>query len=333
MAGKLMRAEMAEQPAVLARLLERCGAAAAPLRDSAPAGVVIVARGSSDHAAVYGRYLLELATRRPVALAAPSLVTRYGARTDTSGWLVVGVSQSGETPEIVAVLERLREGGGRTVAITNDPGSPLAGAAEVVLELGAGRERAVPATKTLTATLGAFAALGEALGEVPFTAQELARVPDALAATLADADPPATLAQDWRGAEGVLVTARGWLYAAALETALKIREAALLEAEGYSSADLLHGPIAAVDAGAPVLAFDWPGPTEPDIEAVAKALADRRADLRLSSAALPLPRDVPEALAPIPAAVRGQQLALELALRRGLDPDAPRGLSKVTATR
>jgi glucosamine--fructose-6-phosphate aminotransferase (isomerizing) len=294
---------------------------------------VIVARGSSDHAAVYGRYLLELATRRPVALAAPSLVTRYGARTNTAGWLVVGVSLSGETPEIVTVVERLREGGGRTVAITNDPDSPLAHATEVVLGLGAGAERAVPATKTLTATLGAFAVLAEALGGVPFTARELARVPDALAETLADGHSAKALAKDWHTAEGILVTARGWLYAAALESALKIREAALLDAEAYSSADLLHGPIAAVDAGAPVLALDFPGPTAPDIEAVAKALRERRADVRRASDALPLPRELPEALAPIPAAVRGQQLALELALERGLDPDAPRGLSKVTATR
>jgi glutamine---fructose-6-phosphate transaminase (isomerizing) len=337
MAAALMRAEMAEQPAVLAGLLDRCGEAAAPLRGARPAGVIIVARGSSDHAAVYGRYLLELAVGRPVALAAPSLVTRYGARTDASGWLVVGVSQSGETPEIVEVVERLRAGGGRAVAITNDPASPLAAAVEVVLELGAGEERAVPATKTLTATLAAFAVLAAAVGPVPWEAGALARVPEAVAEAVGDAAAPAALADAWRRAEGVLVAARGWLYAAALESALKIREAALLDAEGYSSADLLHGPIAAVDAGAPVLAFDWPGPTAPDIEMLARALRERGADMRRASpqpgAELPLPASLPEALAPLPAAVRGQQLALELALRRGLDPDAPRGLSKVTATR
>src|SRR3954469_21478475 len=140
MPGTEMRREMAEQPEVLARLLAR----RVPVDDTDVAGVVIVARGSSDHAAVYGRYLLELATRRPVALAAPSLHTRYGARTDADGRLVVGVSQSGATPEIVDVVERLRATGGHTIAITNNADSPLAEAAEVVIDLGAGEERAVP---------------------------------------------------------------------------------------------------------------------------------------------------------------------------------------------
>ena len=159
-----MLREMAEQPEVLARLLSR----RIEVGLEAPAGVMIVARGSSDHAAVYGRYLLELATRRPVALAAPSLFTRYGAQTDASGWLVVGVSQSGETPEIVDVVERLRATGGHAIAITNDADSPLAEAAETVIELGAGAENAVPATKTFTAQMAAFAVLADALGDVPW---------------------------------------------------------------------------------------------------------------------------------------------------------------------
>src|SRR3954462_13481133 len=139
MPGELMRAEMAEQPQVLRALIARGGPDLGPY-----ARVVIVARGSSDHAAIYGRYLLALATGRPVALAAPSLFTRYGARTDVSGRLVVGVSQSGKAPEIVAVVERLRAGGGTAIAITNHADSPLAAAAEAVIELGAGEERAVP---------------------------------------------------------------------------------------------------------------------------------------------------------------------------------------------
>ena len=166
-----MLREMAEQPEVLARLLSR----RIEVGLQAPAGVIIVARGSSDHAAVYGRYLLELATRRPVALAAPSLFTRYGAQTDASGWLVVGVSQSGKTPEIVDVVERLRATGGHAIAITNDGDSPLAEAAETVIELGAGAENAVPATKTFTAQMAAFAVLADALGDVPWAEDELAR--------------------------------------------------------------------------------------------------------------------------------------------------------------
>lgn len=319
-----MRREMAEQPEVLARLLS----SRIPVDVERPAGVIIVARGSSDHAAVYGRYLLELATRRPVALAAPSLFTRYGAQTDASGWLVVGVSQSGRTPEIVDVVERLRATGGRAIAITNDEASPLAEAAETVIGLGAGTEQAVPATKTFTAQMAAFAALAAALGEVPWADGELMHVPDVVAGVLADGDAIATLAERWAGIHQLVVTARGWLFSAALETALKVRETALVSAQGFSVADFLHGPIAAVDPGAAVLALRADGPAAADVDEAVAALTERGADLQL----LPAIDGLPEALAPIAASVRGQQLALELALRKGLDPDAPRGLNKVTIT-
>src|SRR4051812_21629508 len=219
MPGIQMRQEMGEQPEVLARLLSRRVAVSA----ADGAGVVIVARGSSDHAAVYGRYLLELATRRPVALAAPSLHTRYGAQTDASGWLVVGVSQSGATPEIVDVVKRLRATGGHVIAITNNAGSPLAEASEAVIELGAGEERAVPATKTFTAQLAAFAVLAGALGDVPWSEGDLALVPEAVARVLADPAPAVELAERWADVHELAVIARGWLYAAALESALKVR--------------------------------------------------------------------------------------------------------------
>lgn len=320
-----MRREMAEQPEVLARLLSRRIA----VDFSQPAGVIIVARGSSDHAAIYGRYLLELATGRPVALAAPSLFTRYGARTDASGWLVVGVSQSGRTPEIVDVVERLRATGGRAIAITNNEDSPLAEVAEVVIGLGAGEEQAVPATKTYTAQMAAFAVLASALGDVPWAEGDLALVPDAVAGVLADGEGMAALADRWAEIHQLVVTARGWMFSAALETALKVRETALVSAQGFSVADFLHGPIAAVDPGAAVLALRADGPAAADVDEAVAALTERGADLQL----MPPVSGVPEALAPIAASVRGQQLALELALRKGLDPDAPRGLNKVTITR
>src|ERR1700754_1205975 len=270
-----MRREMAEQPHVLARVLSR----RIDVGPKRPAGVMIVARGSSDHAAVYGRYLLELATRRPVALAAPSLYTRYGARTDASGWLVVGVSQSGRTPEIVDVVERLRDGGGKAIAITNHGDSPLAAVSEAVIELGAGDELAVPATKTFTAQMAAFAALAAALGDVPWADGDLARVPASVAAVLDDPAHVDALADRWAGAEELVVTARGWLYSAALESALKVREAALVTANGYSVADFLHGPIAAVDPGAPVLSLRAEGPTASDVDEAVAALRERAADV------------------------------------------------------
>lgn len=319
-----MLREMSEQPEVLARLLSR----RIEVGLENPAGVMIVARGSSDHAAVYGRYLLELATRRPVALAAPSLFTRYGAQTDASGWLVVGVSQSGKTPEIVDVVQRLRATGGHAIAITNNADSPLAAAAETVIDLGAGEEKAVPATKTYTAQMAAFAVLAAALGDVPWDDAELSAVPDAVAGVLADPEGMAELADRWAQIHGLVVTARGWMFSAALETALKVRETALVSAQGYSVADFLHGPIAAVDPGAPVLALRAEGPAAADVDEAVAVLTERRADIQL----MPAIGGLPEALAPIAASVRGQQLALELALRKGLDPDAPRGLNKVTAT-
>src|SRR3954463_6040084 len=162
--GARMAAEMAEQPAVLRGLLERRDELQARVRalgDPAPAGVVLVARGSSDNAAIYGRYLLELALRRPVALAAPSLFTIYGARVACDGWLAIALSQSGRTPEIVDVFERVVAGGARGIAITNDEGSPLAGAAHATVALGAGEELAEPATKTFLAQLAAFALVAE----------------------------------------------------------------------------------------------------------------------------------------------------------------------------
>ena len=171
-----MRADMAAQPEVLRRLAERRDEIVASLRGPQPAAIVVVARGSSDYAAIFARYLLEVVSGRPVALAAPSLVTLYEARPSLDGWLAIGISQSGRTPEITTVLERYREAGARTVAVTNDPGSPLAAAAEAAVDLGAGEEAAVPATKTFTAQLAAVALIAEALGPVPWDASDWERL-------------------------------------------------------------------------------------------------------------------------------------------------------------
>lgn len=334
-----MRAEMAEQPAVLAALVERFEQDAARVRAVVPeplAGVVFVARGSSDNAAVYGRYLAELASGRPAGLAAPSLHTLYRAPVDASGYLVVALSQSGATPEIVTVFDRLRAGGARTVAVVNDEAAPLARGTDVLLALGAGEERAVPATKTVTAQLLAAAAVAAALGPVPFTSDDLAALPGAVAAVLADPTPAEALAALWAPAGRLVVAARGLLYAAALEAALKIKETTGVLAEGISTADLRHGPIAAVDRDVPALLLDGGGPGAPDVRELAGLLRDRGAPVAVCGAseddALPLPGTTPEALAPITATVRAQQLALALALQHGRDADAPPGLSKVTAT-
>jgi glucosamine--fructose-6-phosphate aminotransferase (isomerizing) len=329
--GELMAAEMAEQPAVLGHLVERFHTIAAEVRAVVPqplAGVAFVARGSSDHAAVYGRYLAELAAARPATLVAPSLYTAYDAHVDYSGYLAVALSQSGATPEIVSVCERLRDAGARTVAIVNDADSPLAAAVEVVIGVGADAERAVPATKTVTGQLLAAAAVATALGPVPFTDADLAALPDHVSAVLGDPGPAQGLAQEWMNAERLFVVARGLMFAAALECALKIKETSGVLAEGISSADLRHGPIAAVDQAVPVLLLNGGGAVKDDLGELAGLLAARGAPV----AELPLPAAVPEALTVIPAVVRAQQLALALARAHGLDPDAPEGLAKVTKT-
>jgi glutamine---fructose-6-phosphate transaminase (isomerizing) len=337
--GAKMRAEMAEQPDALRRLAgqfeHHVTTVRGVLRDPL-AGVVFLARGSSDNAAVYGRYLAELASGRPAGLAAPSVYTLYGTRAQYAGFLVVAISQSGATPEIVTVCTRLRNAGARTVAIVNDADSPLAGAVDGVIPLGVGPELAVPATKTVTGQMLAVAAVAAAIGTAPFDSAELAAMPEAVERVLGDPDPANRLAGRWSDAARLFVAARGLLYSAALEAALKIKETTGILAEGISAADLRHGPIGVAGGDVPVLALDGGGPGREDVRAVAELARERGAPVAICGdaldAELPLPPGIPEALAVFPATVRAQQLALALATARGLDADAPAGLTKVTPT-
>lgn len=334
-----MAAEMAEQPRVIAALAGRrrelVGRISTILPDDL-SGIVLLARGSSDHAAVYGRYVLELASGRPVSLAAPSLHTLYGAEVDYRGYLAIAVSQSGRTPEIVTVLDRMKAGGARCLAVTNSLDSPLANTADAVLELDAGVEEAVPATKTFSAQIVGFALIAEALGAVPWDGSDWDRLREHAEHVLSDEAPARKLATTLRDSDGLITVGRGFLYSAALESALKLKETTSILAEGYSSADLRHGPIAVATGGLPVVAFVAPGPAARDMHEVMGWLDRRGARVFAVSeeagAALPLPRGLPEALVIVPAIVRAQQLALWLARHRGIDPDLPAGLSKVTLT-
>jgi glucosamine--fructose-6-phosphate aminotransferase (isomerizing) len=330
--GQQMASEMAEQPEVLARLAGRAAADAAAVRALAPdplAGVVFLARGSSDNAAVFGRYLTELTAGRPAGLAAPSLYTRYHAAADWRGYLVIALSQSGATPEILTTSEAVRADGAAVIGITNEPGSPLAEVADLVLPTAAGPERAVPATKTVTAQLAVLVTVAMALGGSAAAADGvLGRVPAAVRAVLAHPAPVAALAARWAWLDRLVVAGRGLGYAAALETALKVKETTGILAEGISAADLRHGPIAAVYAGAPVLLTDAGGPAAPDLAELRDLLLRRDAETE----ALPVPPGLPEPAAVIAAVVRGQQLAHGLALARGADPDSPAHLTKVTET-
>jgi glutamine---fructose-6-phosphate transaminase (isomerizing) len=351
-----MAAEMAAQPEVLARVSARAPAEAAAVRALVPdplAGVVFLARGSSDNAAVFGRYLVELRAGRPAGLAAPSIYTRYHARVDWRGYLVVALSQSGATPEIVSTCRAMRAAGARLLGISNEPHSPLADAVDLLLDTAAGPELAIPATKTVTAQFAVLVTVAAGLSPDPAEgaplsppprsplpapalrarprpapAPALAGLPGAVAAVLGDPGPARRLAERWQGIDRLVVAGRGLAYAAALETALKVKETTGILAEGISTADLLHGPIAAVYAGAPVLLVDGGGPADSDLADLRALLASRDA----GAEGLPVPPDLPETAHVITSIVRGQQLARELSLARGYDPDAPAHLSKVTAT-
>jgi glutamine---fructose-6-phosphate transaminase (isomerizing) len=340
----LMRQEIAQQPAALRATID----ALLPRRDevaSLAAGtrtVLFIARGTSDNAAVYGSYLIQAHAGRLAALAAPSIATTYKARLDLDGVLAIALSQSGRTEEIVETLEWARACGARTLAITNGgASSPLAEAAEVAFVTEAGIEQAVPATKTFTTQLAALAVVGLALG-APLDPGELTSVPDAVESLLAgplDLEPiVAALAK----VPGVVVSGRGMAYAAALELAIKLKEACYLHAMGLSYADLLHGPIAVVDAQTPaiVVAADS-GPTLAGTVDLAQRVTGAGASAfgigggaalaGACTAALPGPA-LPEWLAPIGLIVPGQLVTEALARRLGINPDQPRGLSKVTQT-
>ncbi len=340
-----MLREIGEQPEALARTLDRL----LPLQPQIARllgdrrHVLFAARGTSDNAAVYGRYLVEVLTGRGATLAAPSLATHYAVERDLSDTAVVSLSQSGATEEIVAVQSWARDAGALTVAITNEDDSPLSEGAHVALVTDAGTELAVPATKTYTSQLLAVAILVDALGPTgPSLGPELARVPSEVAELVA-ARRGVDAAIGFLGqSPHVLVSGRGIVYGTALELALKLEETCLEPVRGLSYADLRHGPIAVVEAGTTALlvaAGDGPL-VEPMVE-LARELAQRGAnvvaiggDRRLAAVAaehLPGPK-LSEALAPLGLVVPGQLLVEGLARARGLDPDAPRGLSKVTQT-
>jgi glutamine---fructose-6-phosphate transaminase (isomerizing) len=337
MPGAGMAADIAEQPEAYARLLEPAHAGAiaqvaAVIAARRPRHVVFTARGTSDHAALYAAYLTEIRLGLPAGLASPSAVTVFGARPDLSQALVVGVSQSGGSPDLTEVLRVARESGALTLAVTNNPASPLAETAELSLDVAAGHERAVAATKTYTAELLTLLLLVESVRSGGAAAAELAALPDLAARVLADPAPEA-IAGRYRFAARMVTTGRGYAYATAREAALKLMETSYLPALAFSGADLLHGPLAMADPDVPVLAVVGSGPGGAAMRDVLARLGERRADVLTVGAAgeLAVP-DVDERLAPLLDILPLQRLALALALARGENPDAPRGLKKVTST-
>lgn len=345
-AGRGMAADIAEQPDVYAGLLanlEPIQEVARRIAEQKPRQVVLTARGTSDHAALYAAYLAEIRLGIPAGLASPSAITLYGARPDLRDCLVIAVSQSGESPDLREVIRVAGEQGALTLAVTNAPDSPVAAAAQLQIDIGAGDERAVAATKTYTAELLALLLLTEAVragGNLPESERTaLGALPELAARALADPTAVET-AQRYRFANQLVTTGRGYAYPTAREAALKLMETSYLPALAFSGADLLHGPLALADPEVPVIAVVGAGPGGESMHQVVAELAMRRADLVVVGAGGESTRahlrivtpEVSERYAPLLDILPLQRLALALAIARGENPDAPRGLSKVTAT-
>ncbi len=339
-----MLQEIHEQPAALARTLAAEWASLERLRRHFARRkfdfVVLAARGTSDNAAQFGRYLLELTTRHAVSLAAPSIHTLYRARLDLCRALVVGISQSGEATDVNRVLESSRRQGAFTIGITNAAQSTLAKVTHEVLLTHAGAERSVAATKTYTSQLLLLYGLARCLG-APFRPAHLERLPDLTAAALRTEPQAASLAKRYARMQQCAVVSRGLNYANAFELGLKLMETCYVVAERLSAADLLHGPVALIKPSFRVILFVAPGVTRPGLLELASTLRKRKADVQLICCrgaqprgvpALVVPARIPELWTPIPYIIPGQLLAARLAEVKRLDPDAPRFLKKVTQT-
>ena len=303
--------------------------------------IVLVARGSSDNAALFGRYLLEITTGIPVSLSAPSVHTLYHAKLNLQHALVIGVSQSGEGEDINLVLENARQCGAYTVGITNEASSSMAGLVDETLVMHGGRERSVAATKTFTGQMMLFYMLAAELGS-DSNGIAYEKSPDFTARALEQKPAILELVQRYVFMENCVVVGRGLAYANAYELALKLMETCYVVAERFSSADFLHGPLAMVERHFPVFLFAPPGVMLPGVKDLIRRLQELHAETititadleaaRLCTRAVIMPREIDEFLAPIPYISPGQLFAALLAEAKGLDPDAPRSLSKVTRT-
>ncbi|MFE7188656.1 SIS domain-containing protein [Kitasatospora sp. NPDC057541] len=341
--GRIMAAEMAEQPAVLQRILDE-GAPkifeiASRIAARKPRFVLLTARGTSDNAALYAKYLIEILLGKPAGLTSMSTTTAYGAKPDLTDVLVITVSQSGGSPDLVASTKAAREAGAITLAVTNNAGSPLAEVSEFHIDVLAGPEKALPATKTYTAELLALYLLVEGLRGGDGAAAKV--LPGLAAGILARQDEVKALAERYRFAQRLVITSRGYGYPTAREAALKLMETTYIPASPFSGADLLHGPLAMVDNVSPVIAIVPDGKGGEALQPVLDRLRGRGADLvvvgqqsqvEAASAGFALPAGVPEEVQPILEILPLQLLAYEVTIARGQDPDAPRALAKVTET-
>lgn len=342
-----LHSEIFEQPERLAALLDHQKQTAIQIAKAIQSRNIqyafLAARGTSDNAGRYANYLWGAHNGIPLALATPSLFTYYQSPPRLQGALVIGVSQSGQSPDIVSVLEEGRKQGCLTLAITNIPDSPLAKAADLVLDIQAGEEKAVAATKTYTTELMAIAMISAALNNSEERWKELDSVSKWAAQTLTLDQEIAQMAQRYRYMSQCVVLGRGFNYATAFEWALKLKELTYLIAEPYSSADFQHGPIAMVEGGFPVLAVAPNGKVQESMremltrlrkgkDAELVVISDNADVLALAQSPIQLPPQIPEWLTPLVSIIPAQLFACHLTGVKGYDTDAPRSITKVTET-
>lgn len=342
-----MRREIHEQPQVIRTVAEKnvrsAQMLAQAIRERGVQFAMMSARGTSDHAALYAKYRLEIEVGIPTASAAPSIFTLYHGQMNLSRTLVMGISQSGKAQDVVEVVSVARAAGALTAAITNDPTSELAQVAEYVMLCHAGEERSVAATKTYIATLSNIALLVDALAGRSPIGEDLYAAAEGVERVLELETDIEWLAERYRYMSACMVLARGYNFCTAQEAALKMMETGYVIARAYSAADFLHGPIAVVDTGFPCFLYAPNGNAYATMLQLAVKLRERGAEivviscnpeiLRLATRNVAIPYEVAERISPIVYVVAGQLFAFHLSETRGYDPDRPRGLSKITITR
>lgn len=346
-APHIMLREIYEQPEAirqtLAREGEKIAAVARVIRERKPRFVILAARGTSDNAGTYMRYIFGAVNGMVVAPAAPSLLTVYNSHMQVADTVVVGISQSGKATDVIEVLERSRELGALTVALTNTENSPIVQAAEYSLLTHAREEKAVAATKTYTTALTVLYQLAACWGECAQMQESIHQVPGLIEQMIEELESwIASRTERYRYLETATILARGMNFATAKEIALKLEECCYVSSAPWSSADYMHGPIAALQPGAPVLLLAPQGESLGSMLEVGNAVRDRQGEmvvfsddddaLALATVPMKLPALDRQYWSPIVLAVAGQLFAYYLAIHKGLDPDKPRGLTKVTLT-
>ncbi|HHY46761.1 MAG TPA: SIS domain-containing protein [Firmicutes bacterium] len=341
-----MLREIFEEPEALRRFLEnespKVNEIANAIRSRRISNVVIAARGTSDNAGQLAKYLFEYVNRKPVSLAAPSIYTLYGGALDLADSLVLGISQSGEGPDVNEVVRKAREAGALTVGVTNNADSQLARTVEYSILCHAGVERSVAATKTYVTELAALYALSFAWASRDDLQNQLRSAIEDSGRVLETASVIRPLVERYRYMTQCVVLGRGFNYSTVLESSLKLKETCYIVSEPYSSADFMHGPIALIEQGFPAFLIAPPGKTMPGMVELTDKLLERGAEvvvisssealLKKATTPVKMPVEVPEVLSPLLYIIPMQLFSYYLAVTKGFNPDQPRGLKKVTMT-